>query len=312
MDQILRVLQFENDSARVAQGGWYRSQDLNFLMQKAGARKDGMLAGNLQTVRRRNGDGYTYFINNRGEAVTSSIELDVKPVSVAVFDPMTGEAGLADWQLLASGKTRVHLYLRPWQSLIIRTYDRKTTGAKFRNFKESGQAISLSGDWQLKFLSGGPSLPPAVVQPQADYWNNFKDETYQSFSGTAEYSLKFNLEHPRSTDYYRLLLPEVRATAEVFLNGKKLCTLIGPDFSYAFPSTMLNARNEIRIVVSNLMANRIRYMDQHQLPWKIFYNTNMPARLKENSVNGLFSAASWPVMESGMKGEVRLQPLAVE
>jgi hypothetical protein len=54
------------------------------------------------------------------------------------------------------------------------------------------------------------------------------------------------------------------------------------------------------------MANRIAYMDRNNLPWKIFYNVNMPARKKENARDGIFSAADWPPVHSGLKGPVVL------
>ena len=59
------------------------------------------------------------------------------------------------------------------------------------------------------------------------------------------------------------------------------------------------------------MANRISYMDRNNLPWKIFYNTNMPARRRENSKNGYFDASSWKPLPSGLSGPVTLTPVSV-
>jgi hypothetical protein len=50
------------------------------------------------------------------------------------------------------------------------------------------------------------------------------------------------------------------------------------------------------------MANRIAYMDRNNIPWKIFYNTNMPARKRENVKNGLFDASAWKPLPSGLSG----------
>jgi len=96
--------------------------------------------------------------------------------------------------------------------------------------------------------------------------------------------------------------------AKVFLNGKKLATLIGPSFQLTIPSSDLLKNNKLEIIVANLMANRIAYMDRNNLPWKIFYNTNMPARKKENSKNGLFDASAWSPLPSGILGPVTLTP----
>jgi len=54
------------------------------------------------------------------------------------------------------------------------------------------------------------------------------------------------------------------------------------------------------------MANRIAYMDRNNIPWKIFYNTNMPARRRENVKNGLFDASAWKPLPSGLSGPVTL------
>jgi len=70
----------------------------------------------------------------------------------------------------------------------------------------------------------------------------------------------------------------------------------------------LQDNNKLEIVIANLMANRIAYMDRNKLPWKIFYNINMPARKKENSRDGLFDASAWSPMPSGLSGPVTLTP----
>jgi hypothetical protein len=44
--------------------------------------------------------------------------------------------------------------------------------------------------------------------------------------------------------------------------------------------------------------------------WKRFYNINMPARLPENrGPDGLFTAAKWEPLESGLMGPVTLTPV---
>ena len=130
-------------------------------------------------------------------------------------------------------------------------------------------------------------------------------DAYKNFSGTAKYSIQFS-RPPGQAQAYFLDLGKVHETAEVFLNGKKLGTLIGPDFKIKIPAEQLRQNNQLEIVVANLMANRIIYMDKNNLPWKIFYNTNMPARRRENVKNGLFDASSWQPLPSGLIGPVTL------
>jgi len=66
------------------------------------------------------------------------------------------------------------------------------------------------------------------------------------------------------------------------------------------------------VSVTNLSANRIRDLDRRGVPWKKFYNVNFPARFPENrGSDGLFSAAKWEPLESGLLGPVTLTPLTV-
>jgi hypothetical protein len=98
----------------------------------------------------------------------------------------------------------------------------------------------------------------------------------------------------------------VNETAEVLLNGKRLATLIGPNYKVIIPAASIKETNTLEVIVSNLMANRIIYMDKNNIPWKKFYNTNMPARRGQNARNGIFTAEAWTPLPSGLTGPVTL------
>ena len=67
----------------------------------------------------------------------------------------------------------------------------------------------------------------------------------------------------------------------------------------------------LEVEVANLMANRMAAMDKAGTRWKMFYNVNIPSRLPENrGPDGLFTAASWEPLESGLLGPVTVTPLA--
>ena len=110
-------------------------------------------------------------------------------------------------------------------------------------------------------------------------------------------------------DAWLLDLGKVCQSANVSLNGKELAVLPGPNFSVIIDKKLLKANNSLLIKVSNLMANRIAYLDRNSIPWKKFYNVNMAARLKKNTKNGLFDASAWEPMESGLIGPVTLTPV---
>ena len=58
------------------------------------------------------------------------------------------------------------------------------------------------------------------------------------------------------------------------------------------------------------MANRMAALDKSGARWKTFYNVNMPSRLPENrGADGLFTAAAWQPLDSGLLGPVTLTPM---
>jgi hypothetical protein len=76
------------------------------------------------------------------------------------------------------------------------------------------------------------------------------------------------------------------------------------------PAASLRATNKLEVLVSNLMANRIIYMDKNGMQWKKFYNINMSARKRENVKNGVFDASGWDPQDSGLAGPVTLTPIS--
>jgi hypothetical protein len=135
-------------------------------------------------------------------------------------------------------------------------------------------------------------------------------EATRYYSGLGKYTTHFAKPAGQSTAFL-LDLGVVHETADITLNGKKLATLIGPTFQTIIPSYLLQDDNLLEIEVANLMANRIIYMDKNNLPWKIFYNTNMPARKRENVKDGLFNASAWEPLPSGLLGPVTITPLVI-
>jgi hypothetical protein len=103
----------------------------------------------------------------------------------------------------------------------------------------------------------------------------------------------------------------VGQSARVQLNGQDIGTLIGPAYQLYLSKSQLKASNTLAVSVSNGMANRITDMDRTGQEWKKFYNVNMAAKLKENrGADGLFTAAPWTPIESGLLGPVTLTPVA--
>jgi hypothetical protein len=81
-------------------------------------------------------------------------------------------------------------------------------------------------------------------------------------------------------------------------------------FRLTLDRAQFSAENTLEIEVCNLMANRIAALDRAGVPWRKFSNVNFPAKLAGNrGPDGLFSAAKWDPLDSGLLGPVTLTPL---
>ncbi|HEX7906009.1 MAG TPA: glycosyl hydrolase [Chitinophagaceae bacterium] len=295
--------------AVAGKGRFLMSDDLDALLSAAKARKESYTEKGLSVLRRKNADGTIWFIDNRTDKPFEEwIGLNSNAASFGLFDAMTGKKGLAKWRKNAKGAVEVLLQLQPYESIIIQSYNTKRTGETFPYREAAAQSQEIKGAWTINFLDGGPTIPSSITTNELKSWTELGGEDVKNFSGTAKYSISFVKPAGAATSFL-LDLGKVNETAEVMLNGKKVATVIGPVFQCVIPASAMQPTNKLEIVVANLMANRIIYMDKNNLPWKIFYNTNMPARKKENIKNGLFDASAWAPLPSGLLGPVTITAL---
>ncbi|MBK6829201.1 MAG: hypothetical protein IPG86_21235 [Chitinophagaceae bacterium] len=201
------------------------------------------------------------------------------------------------------------LQLEPGESCVIQTSAAPLKAALFPYTQTAGDLITLSGKWDIQFNQGGPVLPSPVSVASLESWTKFDIAGVKTFSGTATYTTHFQYSNTAGTDACLLDLGEVKESATVILNGKKLATLIGPGYTVTIPAAVLQPFNTLTVIVTNGMANRIIDLDKRG-NLKKFYNINMSARLAENrGPDGLFTAAKWDPKASGLLGPVTLQPL---
>jgi hypothetical protein len=311
-------LSFKEDGkikkAIIGKGAFIVSDDMNALMNAAKVRKETFAENGLSFIRRKNSDGVVYFVNNRSDkTIDKWVSLSTTTGNPFFFNPMFGDIRGAKWSVKPNKEIIVRVQLQPYESVILQTYKTPKKGIGYSYVRPStATPVPINGPWTIEFLTGGPVLPPKTVLSKLGSWTELDGEDVKNFSGAAKYSISF----PKPSGYvnaWLLNLGQVHETAEIFLNGKKLGTLIGPNFQVKISPEDLKQNNQLEIIVANLMANRISYMDRNNLPWKFFYNTNMPARKRENvGKNGLFDASSWKPLSSGLLGPVTLTPVSYE
>lgn len=318
-DSLIQSLHFGTSKgiqkASLGKGAVLMSGDLHALLAAGKIRRETVSdQTHLQFIRRKHDNGHYYFINNRSDSAfegwVSLQAMEKGAVSYALYSPMRHTSGIARTKE-SSGKKAVLLQLRPWESIIVQTTTAPVRGTDYPYTESVTDPIPLKGTWKLSFKTGGPVLPKTVTMNQLQYWTTLSDTNALNFSGTADYTLEFKKPvSGKPVKWWRLDIGDVKENAEVFLNGQKLATLLGPDFTLDIDANLLKKNNQITIRVSNLMANRIHYMDRSGLNYKIFYNINFPAHEAENrGKDGLFTTINWDVKPSGLTGPATLTPI---
>jgi hypothetical protein len=298
--------------APVGKGSFVMGDELPALLAYAKARRETMVEDSLQFVRRRYSSGNYYFIVNRGKRAWAGFApLGAHFAEAAIFDPMSGRIGIANTFKAGLNDQQVYLQLDPGESVIVETSGSTFPGGRleYGYYHPAGPSMLVEGEWRLEFIDGGPKLPPAFKFTQLQSWTALQGLEVKDFSGTAAYSINFR--RPRGkAPAWMLDLGKVDVTAQVFMNGTLVATLIGPGYRVTIPAAMMHKWNSLEVRVSNLMANRIAYMDRNGISWKKFYNYNFPAHYRENrGANGLFDASKWAPLDSGLSGPVTITPL---
>jgi hypothetical protein len=253
--------------------------------------------------------GRIYFVSNPGDrAIDGWVPIDSRAEALIAFDALTGRHG----QLPArtSGAARdVYLQIPAGGSLVI-AEGPAGTRETFNPYHTAGEAMPIAGPWTVAFVKGGPRLPARRTVDALVSWTTFGADG-ESFSGTATYTTTFR-RPTGNARLWQLDLGRVAESARVGLNGRHLATIIGAPFHVVLDASQLRALNTLEVSVTNLSANRISDLDRRSVPWKKFYNVNFPPRLPENrGPDGLFTAAKWPPLESGLLGPVTLSPLTL-
>ena len=255
--------------------------------------------------------GWNYFIVNRGKAeFDNTVCLDGDyGESAVILDPMTGKSGLVKRET-----TGFHLQLAAGESVILRTF-RTPSSSDVEPFRPKGpawtywqtnyQPAAISGDWKIKFLEGGPTLPADFQTAKLASWTTFPDTNTQAFAGTAKYETTFDAPDSAGT-HFEINLGDVRQSARVRVNGKDYGTLITPPFRVVVDN-LKPTGNTLEVEVTSVAANRIRDLDRRGVNWKIFKDINIV-----NVNYKPFNAADWPLTDCGLLGPVTLTPVTAK
>ena len=293
--------------AALGKGRVLLGADVPQLLAQAGVRRETLVDNGLQFIRRRHAGGHYYFLANWGDKPLNTwMPLQTAAKSVAIYNPMTEQTGLASFRTPAGGTPEVYLQLAPGETCLLDARTGAATGPTYSYIRPVGAPQPLSGPWKLAFVEGGPALPAKLQTSELTSWTTLAGEAGRKFSGTASYTTTFALP-PGAGNGWLLDLGRVAQSARVQVNGQFATTLIGPVYQVFVPQSQFKSSNTLTVTVSNGMANRIADLDRNGVDWKIFYNINMPAKLKENrGADNLFTTEKWEPQASGLLGPVTL------
>ncbi|MDR2805133.1 MAG: glycosyl hydrolase family 2 [Dysgonamonadaceae bacterium] len=263
--------------------------------------------GNL--IRRKHETGYIYFFTMlKNNPVNNWITLGVNAKSAVFFDPMTGKKGKANLRQ-SDGRTEVFMQLKPGQSMILKTFtDKEIDSEPWIYWQSTGKTFAWNENWKLEFIESEPEVKQTFQLDKIGSWTDLPNDTLKVNMATARYSKTFYFKKEAGKEYL-LSLGDVRESAAVWINGKKVATLFAAPFETLVGAYLKNGENRLEIDVTNLPANRIADYDRRGVEWRIFHDVNfVDIQYKKTTYD------QWDTVPSGLLGpvQIREQELCVD
>jgi alpha-L-rhamnosidase len=283
------------------------TNNLTQILENQQVRYESMTEKGLTFIRKKTENSTLYFIANQNKIYENgTIRLKTTGESVKIFNPLFPQKeNFISFKKIGKNAIEIPLELASGESVFVEIFDKKTEGILPTILVEKSQKMGkiLRGPFQVDFVKGDPFLPQNFKTDTLQSWTILnKDTMSQYFSGTARYTLTFNVLEDLKNKKTYLDLGDVREFATVKLNGISLGTAWCLPFKLPITEGILKKENNIlEIEVTNLSANRIRYLDKKGVYWKKFYDINFV-----DIGYRPFDASNWEPVLSGLLGDVKL------
>ena len=287
--------------ASIGKGKIVLSSDVAKALEYLKIEREKLTDTGLKFVRRQfDGGKYYYIVNHTSKEINQNITLNYIGKQVTMMNPENGDYGLAQ-----THNNSVRVQLKSGESLIIKnTEDIYTSIPNWYYSEKTDAPIGLNQPWQLTFKEGGPELPKTRTLDKLQPWTNFtEDASTQSFSGTGVYTTTLKLKKKNADDYL-LKFDKLYESARVIVNGQDAGIVWSLPFEINIGKYLNKGKNTIQIEVCNLMANRIRDMDQKKIQWRNYHEINFV-----NINYKPFDASNWKVQPSGLDGQIQIIPI---
>ena len=261
----------------------------------------------LRAIRRTNATGHHYFIANLTEKDVDAVVPVVAPCKKAFwFNPLNGEIVQAE-----TADNKVRICLRSGESMILQTY---TEGERVNTMRPqpvntclhqarpyTEEVIDLRNQpWTLSFTEEAPRVEETYQLKELQTWETLSDAAGTTM-GTGVYTTTVKLNKKQSFKQWVIDLGDVRESARVYINGQLIgCAWCVP-FTLDCGQALHKGKNEIRIEVTNLPANRIAALDRAGVKWRKMKEINVvDINYKRTTYEG------WEPVKSGLASTVKL------
>lgn len=259
----------------------------------------------LRYIRRTNPYGYHYFIANlTPNDIDDYVILTVPYQKALWYNPMTDEYTGTEQK---DGKIRVSLLSGESRFLLLLGKEQKDT---VRWFEPNGKAMVLHRNnpakiidtpWTLRFTEEAPKVERTWTLAHPQTWETLDDDSVRITMGTGIYTTNIRLNKAEAQKNWAIDLGDVRESARVYINGRFIGCAWAAPFILNTNGTLRKGKNEIRIEVTNLPANRIADMDRRGIPWRKMKEINVvDINYKKTTYD------SWKPVKSGLNSEVKL------
>ena len=157
---------------------------------------------------------------------------------------------------MANGFTQLKLKLGAQESVFVVFKDLEEQKEVELTEKKPVEILTLAHDWKVNF-SENIKEPISLTLDRLVSWSNRPEEGVKFFSGTASYTIEFDIDQSNVGKNIWLDLGNVKDIATVIVNGKDLATLWKLPYQIDLSKVIRAGKNNLEIKVTNQWDNRI-------------------------------------------------------
>ena len=267
----------------------------------------------LKAIRRKNANGYHYFIANLSpNDVSEYVSLPIDYEEAIWFNPLDGRR----YCVKQNGK-QILISLRSGESMILQTFNEALPRYEAMPLNDKGEmindklkmindkpcdTIAVDGPWTLSFIDEAPAVGKTYQLDKLQTWETLDEKTRVTM-GTGVYTTHLNLKKKdlKDAQAWKIDLGDVRESARVYINNQFAGCAWSVPFVLNCDNMLKEGDNLIRIEVTNLPANRISDLDKKGVKWRKMEEINVvDINYKKTTYD------EWAPVESGLHSNVTI------